>query len=165
VRPKRTIRFILWTGEEQGLLGSRAYVDAHAELTPKISAVFNHDVGTQYISSVKTLPYLQSDLERVFAPVTSLNPEFPFRLRPADTLVDNGSDNASFSRVNVPAFLWGQSGDLARYSETHHTQLDTFEKAVPAYQGHSSIVVALAAYGVANLDHMLPRERTEETAQ
>jgi carboxypeptidase Q len=165
VRPKRTIRFILWTGEEQGLLGSRAYIEAHPELTPKTSAVMNHDVGTQYISSIKTLPFLRSDLERVFAPVMSLNSEFPFRLQPADTLLDNGSDNASFSRVNVPAFLWGQSGDLARYNDTHHTQLDTFERAVPSYQEHSSIVVALAAYGFANLDHMLPRERADEPQQ
>ena len=85
-------------------------------------------------------------LERVFAPVMNLNAEFPFRLQPADTLLDNGSDNASFTRANVPAFLWGQSGDLARYSDTHHTQHDTFDRAIPEYQEHSAIVVALFAF-------------------
>jgi Zn-dependent M28 family amino/carboxypeptidase len=162
VRPKRSIRFILWTGEEQGLLGSRAYVEAHRDEMPQVSAVLNHDMGSQFLSSLKTLPFQRSDLERVFAPVMSLNSQFPFRLQPADTLLDNGSDNASFTRANVPAFLWGQSGDLANYTETHHTQYDTFDRAVPAYQEHSSIVVALAAYGLANLNHMLPRERADD---
>ena len=163
VRPKRTIRFILWSGEEQGILGSRAYVEANSELMKKVSGVLNHDVGTQYISSIKTLPYQRSDMEQIFAPVMKLNAEFPFRLEPVDSLVGLGSDHASFNRVGVPGFIWGQSGELATYRDTHHTQLDTYDRAVPAYQEHSSIVVALAAYGIANLDHMLARAGDDET--
>jgi carboxypeptidase Q len=165
VRPKRTIRFILWSGEEQGLLGSRAYVEANPELMKKISGVLNHDVGTQYISSIKSLVYQRSDMEHVFAPVMTLNPEFPFRLEPVDSLVGLGSDHASFNRVGVPGFIWGQAGELANYRDTHHTQLDTYDRAVPAYQEHSSIVVALAAYGIANLDHMLARAGEDETEE
>jgi Zn-dependent M28 family amino/carboxypeptidase len=87
-----------------------------------------------------------------------LNPEFPFRLQPTDSLGGGGgSDHASFNRAGVPGFIWGQSGELAVYRDTHHTQLDTYDRAIPAYQEHSSIVVALAAYGIANLDQMLPR--------
>jgi hypothetical protein len=162
VRPRRTIRFMLWTGEEQGLLGSRAYVQANPELMKKISAVLNHDVGTQYISSISALPYQMADLEAVFAPVVSLNPQFPFRINPSEgQRGGGGSDHASFIRAGVPGYIWGQSGDLARYRDTHHTQLDTYDRAVPAYQEHSSLVVALAAYGIANLDHMLARQNEE----
>jgi hypothetical protein len=93
----------------------------------------------------------------------SLNSDFPFRLQPADSLTGLGSDHASFNRVGVPGFIWGQSGDLARYADTHHTQHDTFDRAVAEYQEHSSIVVALAAYGIANLDHMLAREQMDAT--
>jgi Zn-dependent M28 family amino/carboxypeptidase len=49
-KPKRTIRFMLWSGEEQGLLGSRAYIKAHPEENAKISAVLVHDGGTNYAS-------------------------------------------------------------------------------------------------------------------
>jgi carboxypeptidase Q len=58
----------------------------------------------------------------------------------------------------VPGFFWRQDG-RARYQRTHHTQYDTFEAAVPEYQRHSSMVVALAAYGIADLDHLLSREK------
>ena len=52
VKPRRTIRFMLWSGEEQGLFGSRDYVKAHPELMPKISAVLVHDGGTNYLSGL-----------------------------------------------------------------------------------------------------------------
>jgi Zn-dependent M28 family amino/carboxypeptidase len=158
VRPKRTIRFMLWSGEEQGILGSRAYVEAHEDLMPKISGVLVHDLGTQYLSSISGLSYQLADLNQVFAPVMTLNPSFPFRVRSTDNLTSLGSDHRSFVRAGVPAFFWGQSGDGFNYWDSHHSQHDTFDKAMPEYQEHSSIVIALAAYGIANLDHMLPRE-------
>ena len=52
IRPRRTIRFMLWSGEEQGLMGSRAYVKDHPELMKKISAVLVHDGGTNYLSGI-----------------------------------------------------------------------------------------------------------------
>jgi hypothetical protein len=125
---------------------------------PKISAVLNHDVGTQYLSSVSVLPFQMGDMQQVFEPVMSLNSEFSFRINETADLRAGGSDHASFIRAGVPAYIWGQSGDLARYRDTHHTQFDTYDRAVPQYQQHSSIVIALAAYGIANLEHMIPRE-------
>jgi carboxypeptidase Q len=158
VKPKRTIRFMLWSGEEQGLLGSAAYVKAHKELTPKISAVLVHDGGTNFLSGIGATEAILSDFEQVFASVKDLDPKFPFELRKIGGLFGGGSDHASFLAANVPGFFWRQDG-RARYQRTHHTQYDTFDAAVPEYQRHSSLVVALAAFGIADLDHMLSREK------
>ena len=79
VKPKRTIRFMLWSGEEQGLLGSAAYVKAHKDLMPKISAVLVHDGGTNYLSGIGATEAMLSDFEQVFAPVKELDPRLPVR--------------------------------------------------------------------------------------
>ena len=158
-RPRRTIRFMLWSGEEQGLLGSAAYVKAHNDLMPKISAVFVHDMGTNYLSGIGATEAMLSDFEQVFAPIKELDPKYPFAVRKvAGIFGGGGSDHSSFIAANVPGFFWRQSGS-ARYQRTHHTQYDTFDAAVAEYQKHSSLVVALAAYGIANLDHLLSREK------
>jgi hypothetical protein len=158
VKPKRTIRFMLWSGEEQGLLGSAAYVKAHKDLAPRISAVLVHDGGTNYLSGIGATEAIFSDFEQVFAPIKELDSSYPFELRKVPGLFGSGSDHASFLSANVPGFFWRQTGK-ARYQRTHHTQFDTFDAAVPEYQKHSSLVVALSAYGIANLDHLLSREK------
>ncbi len=157
-KPRRTIRFMVWSGEEQGLLGSAAYVKAHKELMPKISAVLVHDGGTNYLSGIGGTEAMLGDLEQVFTPVKELDHDYPFAVRKVAGLTGGGSDHASFLSANVPGFFWRQSGK-ARYQHTHHTQFDTFDAAVPEYQKHSSLVVALGAYGIANLDHLLSREK------
>jgi hypothetical protein len=154
---------MLWSGEEQGLLGSAAYVKAHKDLMPKISAVLVHDGGTNYLSGIGATEAMQADFERVFAPVKELDPAYPFEVRKVSGLMGGGSDHASFLGANVPGFFWGQSGK-ARYQHTHHTQFDTYDAAVPEYQAHSSLVVAIAAYGIANLDHLLSREKLRAPA-
>ena len=78
VKPRRTIRFMVWSGEEQGLLGSAAYVKAHKELMPKISAVLVHDGGTNYLSGIGATEAMLSDLEQVFTPVKELDHDYPF---------------------------------------------------------------------------------------
>ena len=138
VKPKRTIRFMLWSGEEQGLLGSAAYVKAHKELMPKISAVLVHDGGTNYLSGIGATEAILSDFEQVFAPVKELDPKFPFEVRKVAGLFGGGSDHASFLSANVPGFFWRQAGK-ARYQHTHHTQYDTFDAAIP---GLSEALVA-----------------------
>ena len=163
VKPRRTIRFMLWTGEEQGLLGSRAYVKAHPELVSKVSAVLVHDGGTNYLSSIRATEAMMSDFQQVFAPIVNLDANFPFEVKKVDGLMGAGSDHTSFLNVDVPGFFWGQSGK-ASYPHTHHTQFDTFDAAVPAYQAHSSLVVAMAAYGIAELDHLLSREKLRAPA-
>lgn len=164
VKPRRTIRFMLWSGEEQGLLGSREYVKAHPELTPKISAVLVHDGGTNYLSGIGATEAILSDFQRVFASVVNLDSDFPFVVRKVEGLRGGGSDHASFLAANVPGFFWGQQGGRARYNRTHHTQFDTYDAAIPEYQEHSSLVVALGAFGIADLDHLLSREKLRPVA-
>jgi len=157
VRPKRTIRFMLWGGEEQGLLGSHAWVKAHPDDLPKISAVLVHDGGTNYCNGNTAAPPMVKLLEGVFAPVTNLDPEMPFQVREVKGLSGGGSDHASFLQANVPGFFWSQKG-RANYNHTHHTQFDTFDAAVPEYEKNSSIVIAVGALGIANLPELLSRE-------
>jgi hypothetical protein len=157
-RPRRTIRFMLWSGEEQGLLGSRAYIRQNTQLMKKVSAVLVDDGGTNYVSGMMTTPAMQSDLQQALAPVMELDPNMPFKLQPVSGLPTMiGSDQDSFVAAGVPGFYFDQNG-RANYDRVHHTQHDTFEGAIAEYQRHSAIVIALAAYGIANLDRMLSRE-------
>ena len=157
VKPRRTIRFMLWSGEEQGLMGSRAYVKAHPEEMKKISAVLVHDMGTNYLSGLGVTKAMRKDIDEIFSPVVSLDDKMPFAIREVNGLRGGGSDHASFLSAGVPGLFWGQSGK-ANYNHTHHTQFDTYDAAIPEYQRHSAIVAALGAYGIANLDHLLSRE-------
>lgn len=160
-KPRRTIRFMLWSGEEQGLLGSEAYVAQHPELTDKVSAVLVHDGGTNFLSGLRVTPEMAEDMKKVFDPVMKLDPELPFALWYADSLRGGGSDHSSFIAKGVPGFFWEQDG-RADYEHSHHTQFDTLDFAIPEYQRHSAMVVAIAALGLANLDKKL--DRTDSAA-
>ena len=151
-KPRRTIRFMLWSGEEQGLLGSRAYVKAHPELMKKISCVLVHDMGTNYLSGIQATKGMKADMDAVFAPVIGLDPAMPFAIREVAALrAGGGSDHASFQSAGVPGLFWAQAGK-AVYRNTHHTQNDNYNMAIPEYQKHSSVVAALGALGIADLD-------------
>lgn len=156
-KPERTIRFVLWTGEEQGLLGSKGYVDAHAEEMDGISAVLVHDGGTNYLSGIGVTPEMKPQAEQVFAPVMKLAPEaMPFAIRDAKSLEPGGSDHSPYIRKGVPGFFWDQAGE-SDYRHVHHTQHDTLDAVVPEYQRHSAMVVAIAALNLANLPDKLDR--------
>ena len=158
VKPRRTIRFMLWSGEEQGLLGSQAYVKAHPEILPKVSAVLVHDGGTNYLSGIMATKAMKKDMDEAMAAVVGLDDKMPFAVREAAALPRGiGSDHDTFLYANVPGFFWNQAGK-ANYTRIHHTQYDTYDGAVPEYQKHSALVVALGAYGVASLDNKLSRE-------
>lgn len=158
VKPKRTIRFELWSGEEQGLFGSAGFVRDHAAELERISAALVHDGGTNYLSGIVCTPEMEDDLRAVFAPVVGLDAAMPFTLAVSEGLRNSGdSDHASFLSKGVPGFFWEQAGDTD-YDFVHHTQNDTFETARQDYQRHSAIVVAVGALGIANLDHLLSRE-------
>jgi hypothetical protein len=159
-RPKRTIRFVLWSAEEQGLLGSRAYVDKHKDTLDKTSAVLVHDGGTNFIAGLGVTPEMMAQMEEVFAPVKKLDPDKPFELVPVESMRGGGSDHSPFVRAGVPGFFWHQAGE-SNYRCIHHTQLDNFDEAIPEYQRHSAMVVAIAAYNLANLDDLLNRENSK----
>ncbi len=165
VKPRRTIRFMLWSGEEQGLLGSMAYVKQHEkEVNKNVSAVFVHDGGTNYVAGIRCTEAMRPDFEKVFAEAMKLDERTPFEIQIVKAVrPSGGSDHVSFIRAGVPGFFWNQRG-RATYRTTHHTQFDTFETVVPEYQRHSSIVIALGALGTANLDHLLPRDGVQTTS-
>lgn len=156
-KPKRTIRFMLWTGEEQGLLGSKGYVEAHGEALDQVSAVLVHDGGTNYLSGLAVTPEMMPQMKVAFAPVMQLAPKTrPFELEEAVALQPGGSDHTPFIRAGVPGFFWNQAGD-SDYERVHHTQHDTLANVVEDYQRHSAMVVAIGAYQLANLPAMLDR--------
>ena len=160
-KPKRTIMVQLWAAEEYGLLGSAAWVKQNPDKLPRISAVFNRDGGTNCISGISVPKAMMSDFQQIIKPILGLNPKYPFELtertRPLRKGGRGGTDTFSFLQKEVPAFGFSTKGEQ-QYSRTWHTTLDTYDEVIPAYQEYSSLVTAVAAYGIANLDHLLSRE-------
>jgi Zn-dependent M28 family amino/carboxypeptidase len=152
LQPKRTIRFVLFSGEEQGLNGSRAYVEAHKDELPKISAALIHDTGTGRVVSISLMRNYQDleAMEKVVAPLRSLN------LLELSVRWMTGSDHASFEAAGVPGFFCVQ--EPAQYFETHHSQADTFDQAHEADLVEGAQVMAAWAYNVAQLPELLPRK-------
>jgi carboxypeptidase Q len=152
LKPKRTIRFALFSGEEQGLNGSRAYVAAHKDELPKISAALIHDTGTGRVISISLMRNYQDRelMEKVVAPLRSLG------LLELSERWMTGSDHASFEEAGVPGFYCVQ--DPAQYFQTHHSQADTFDEAHEADLVEGAQVMAAWAYNVAQLPELLPRK-------
>jgi len=156
-KPRRTIRFMLWSGEEQGLLGSRGYIKAHPEENEKISAVIVHDGGTNYASGLNATEAMAPIFEKALAPLMTLDESKGFYVRKVPGLPRFiGSDHDSYLAAGVPGFFWLQAG-TAKYNFGHHTQHDLYERAVPEYQRHTSMVVAIGALKIADLPELLPR--------
>ena len=155
VKPRRSIRFLLYSGEEQGLFGSEGYVRDHPELLPKISIVLNHDNGTNFLRGINATSAMRPQFERVLAPVMALNEEFPFTILDVETVSGSSSDHAPYIKAGIPAFHWDQNEDGYRF--IHHTQHDIFSAAIPEQQRHSATVVSLSAWGFANEDALVDR--------
>ena len=162
VTPRRTIRLALWGAEEQGLLGSRAYVREHLAdietmaLKPdhgKLSAYFNSDNGTGRVRGV----WLQNNLavrpifEQWIEPlrdlgVTTISP------RPVSQ-----TDHVSFDNAGIPAFQF--LVDRLEYnSRTHHSSMDTFDRVQREDMVQQATVIAIFAYNAAMRDEKLPRK-------
>ena len=130
VKPRRTIRFCLWTGEEQGLLGSRGYVKSLSEEEiAKVSACFVDDGGTYYQGGLVCVAEMEPMLSQAIAPLAAAFPELPIDLQVEEKMPRGGSsDHASFNKVGVPGFFWteknrpGLKGMGYRFS--WHTQND-----------------------------------------
>lgn len=85
-QPRRTVRFILFGGEEVGLVGSRAYVEDHPDVISATSAVYVLDRGTDYISGILATTPLEADLARAFERAVQLDPNMPFNIEQVDYL-------------------------------------------------------------------------------
>ena len=157
VKPKRTIRFILWSGEEQGLLGSRAYVEKHKPDQDKISAVLNDDGGSNYHGGYQGIASMKEMMERAFAPTVKAFPNLPMEFSVQPAMPSGGSsDHAPFNWAGVPGFFTIEKGKQD-YGYVWHTQHDRYEHAVPEYLIQSSTNHAVVAYNLAQADTLLPR--------
>src|SRR6266576_3301988 len=151
LKPKRTIRFVLFTGEEEGLVGSKRYVEAHKNDLEKISGVLVHDTGTGRVLTLGLHDNYQDreTVDQVLAPLKELKLLEPTMRRTF------GTDHASFDDVGVPGFFCIQN--MAEYSKTHHSQSDTFDKVWKDELNQGAQVLAAWAYNTAQLPAMLPR--------
>jgi len=181
VKPRRTIRIGLWTGEEQGLFGSIGYVKQHFGFVPlstapdqvklpawlrkpggplelksdqqKISGYFNVDNGSGKILGV----YLQENVAE--------GPIFEQWIQPLKDLgvttisVRNtgGTDHESFDAVGIPGFQFIQD-KLDYITRTHHSNMDTYERLQPGDLAQAATVEAIFVYNTAMRDQMLPRK-------
>jgi len=161
-RPRRTIRIGLWGAEEQGLLGSRAYVAQHfgdvasMKLKPdhdRLSAYFNLDNGTGKIRGI----WMQSNLavKRIFEqwiePLHDLGVEI---LGPRSVA---STDHASFDAIGLPAFQFVQER-LEYNSRTHHSNMDVVDRVQREDMVQVATVAAIFAYNAAMRDEKLPRK-------
>jgi carboxypeptidase Q len=151
LKPKRTIRFILFSGEEEGLLGSRAYAEAHQKEADSIQAVLVLDNGTGAVTgqALQGRTDLDGLWKQLLAPVARLE---------ADSVRDankGGTDHLSFLPYGVPGFNFDQKP--RGYDHTHHSQTDTYDHAVEGDLKQAAAVMAVTAYELANLPQLLPR--------
>jgi len=187
VKPRRTIRIALWTGEEQGLLGSKGYAKQHfgsaatstapdqlalpeflrkaagpLELKPEqklISAYFNVDNGTGKLRGI----YLQgnSAIAPIFAQWIA-----PLKDLGVTTLTarnTGGTDHLSFDAVGIPGFQFIQD-NMDYESRTHHSNEDTYERLQPADLKQIAVVEAIFLYNAAQRDQMMPRKPLPDPA-
>jgi carboxypeptidase Q len=179
VKPRRTIRIALWSGEEQGLFGSQAYVAAHFGSFPytpeelekpsfmrkpsgplsvkpehaKLAGYFNLDNGTGKVRGI----YAQENagvvpiFESWIAPLRDLG---------VTTVTMNdtsGTDHVSFDAVGLPGFQFIQD-EIEYESRTHHTNMDVYERLQKADLMQASVVMAVFVWQAANRDALLPRK-------
>jgi hypothetical protein len=167
LKPRRTIRVALWSGEEQGLLGSKAYVAAHfgsfEDPKPeyaKLDCYFNIDSGTGRVRAASIFgPQSAADIL-----TAALRPYKDWGVRAADptnSRATGGTDSTNFNAAGLPGI--GLRQDPIEYqSFTWHTQLDTYERIVPEDVKQASAEIASAVWTVANMDQMIPRFSKEQ---
>ena len=156
LQPRRTIRIALWSGEEQGLLGSRNWVEEHEDLWPKISAYLNVDNGTGRIRGIwdqgndAAFPVF----EQILWPFTDLG---VVAVRHGNT---GGTDHLAFDRVGVPGFNFIQD-PIEYFTRSHHTWADRYERLVIEDLQQAAVVVAATVYHLAMRDERMPRKPQE----
>lgn len=162
VQPRRTIRIALWSGEEQGLLGSRAYVKAHFGSVENplpefagFNGYLNIDSGTGRLrgASVFGPPETAAVLREILAPFKDLK---IFGATETASRATGGTDSTSFNNAGLPGIGFGQ--DPIEYnSHTWHTNLDTYERVVEQDVRDAAVIVAATLYQLAMREAPLPR--------
>ena len=165
LKPRRTIRIGLWSGEEEGLLGSRAYVAQHfgaraqngdLEKKPeyeKFSSYFNLDNGTGKVRGI----YLQgnADVRDLFTSWLA-----PFKDLGASTVTNSntgGTDHQSFDGIGLPGFQFIQD-EIEYDTRTHHSNQDVFDRIQEEDMKQAAVIMASFVYNAAMMDDKLPRK-------
>jgi carboxypeptidase Q len=162
-RPKRSIIFMLFAAEENGLVGSQSWLKKHPEIQPRIVMMINRDGSPSVITGAAVPEAWYPDFQKITAPLTNLNPKWPFRLElvmpRAHATSPGGTDSSSFEMTSVPTLNFRTQTNYV-YNHAWHTLFDLYSELVPytEQQQHSALATAVVAYGVANLDRPLPRE-------
>ncbi len=165
----RTVRIGLWSGEEQGLYGSKAYVKQHfgdpdtMEIKPeqaKLDAYLNLDNGSGKIRGV----YLQGNdaarplFEKMMGPFHDMG------ARTTTLKNTGGTDHLSFDAVGLPGFQFIQD-PLDYFMVTHHSDMDTYTHAIPEDLMQASAIIATMVYEIANRPEMFPRKSLPAAAK
>jgi Zn-dependent M28 family amino/carboxypeptidase len=170
IQPKRTLRLGLWTGEEQGIYGSKNYVGSHyAEFagegyTPQslkpahaeISAYYNLDNGTGKVRGI----YMQGNDQLV-----NLFREWldPFEKDGASTVSlgnTGGTDHLPFAGVGIPAFQFIQE-PIAYGARTHHSNMDCWDHLIEDDMKQAAMIIASFVWNTSQHDVLLPRKEAE----
>jgi carboxypeptidase Q len=167
LKPRRTVRVALWSGEEEGLLGSLAYVKQHFGTAEdpkpewfKLDAYFNIDSGTGRPRGAGVFGPAEAAaaLRGVFGLFTDWGVA---GVSNTNSRATGGTDSTSFNNAGLPGI--GMSQDPIEYgSMTHHTNLDTYERIIPDDVEKAAAIIAAAVWNVANREQMIPRF-TKET--
>jgi hypothetical protein len=161
-KPRRTIRVALWSGEEQGLLGSLAYVAEHFGMTEspkpehaKLSAYWNIDTGTGQVhgASIFGPPEAGAAVAQILKPFEDWG---VYGASTTNSRTTGGTDSTSFNNAGLPG-IGGAQDPIEYNSTTHHTNLDTYERIVPQDAMRSAAITASLVLHIANRDAMMPR--------
>jgi carboxypeptidase Q len=162
VQPRRTIRVALWSGEEEGLLGSQAYVKEHfgsfenpKPEFAKLDAYLNIDSGTGHPRGAGVFgpPPAAAILRQTLAPFADLGVVGASATR---SRMVGGTDSTSFNNAGLPGVGFGQ--DPIEYNtHTHHTNLDNYERIIESDVKDAAIVIAATLYQLVMRDEMVPR--------
>lgn len=167
VKPRRTIRVALWSGEEQGLLGSQAYVKQHfgSAESPgpdygKFNGYFNIDSGTGRARGMSIFgpPEATAILREALSSYSDLG--FAGVISSTSRGL-GGSDHTSFANAGLPGIGVGQD-PIEYFTHTWHTNLDTYERIIESDVKSSAVIIAAAVYALAMNDSMIPRFDTDK---
>jgi carboxypeptidase Q len=167
IKPRRTIRVALWSGEEQGLLGSKAYVKEHfgsaEDPKPeffKFGGYFNIDSGTGRPRGFGVFgpPEAAAVLKNALSGFEDLG---FYGARASSSRALGGSDNTSFSNAGLPG-IGAQQDPIEYFNVTWHTNQDTYERIIEDDAKKAAIVIAAAVYHLASRAELLPRFSKEQ---
>lgn len=164
-KPDRTIIFILFAGEEFGLLGSEAWVNQHPDLLPKISNMFNRDGAPFPYVAFSAPKSMTKEFEPVAEAMRRAYPDFDFvigeytpRATPTKT---GGHDGTTFQVKGIPQLNMNEWNDVHghdfSYGEIWHTERDGLNRSIPEYQEQAATALALMLLQSANASKQFPR--------